>query len=49
LLFGPSGLDKSHLAAGICCSLIGLDLSARFLNRLGSWPLMKRVSTPVLT
>ena len=30
LLFGPSGVGKTHLAAGICRSLIGLDRSARF-------------------
>jgi DNA replication protein DnaC len=30
LLFGPSGVGKTHLAAGICRSLIALDRSARF-------------------
>jgi DNA replication protein DnaC len=30
LLIGPSGVGKTHLAAGICRSLIGLDRSARF-------------------
>jgi DNA replication protein DnaC len=29
-LFGPSGAGKTHLAAGICRSLITLDHSARF-------------------
>ncbi len=32
LLFGPSGVGKTHLAAGICRSLIGLDRSARFFT-----------------
>jgi DNA replication protein DnaC len=32
LLFGPSGVGKTHLAAGICRSLIGLDRSARFYS-----------------
>jgi DNA replication protein DnaC len=30
LLFGPSGVGKTHLAAGICRGLIHLDRSARF-------------------
>jgi len=30
LLFGPSGVGKTHLAAGICRGLISLDRSARF-------------------
>ena len=32
LLFGPSGVSKTHLAAGICRSLIALDRSARFFS-----------------
>ena len=32
LLFGPSGAGKTHLAAGICRSLITLDHSARFFS-----------------
>jgi DNA replication protein DnaC len=32
LLFGPSGVGKTHLAAGICRSLIALDRSARFFS-----------------
>jgi DNA replication protein DnaC len=32
LLFGPSGVGKTHLAAAICRSLIGLDRSARFFT-----------------
>jgi hypothetical protein len=32
LLFGPSGVGKTHLAAGICRSLIALDRSARFYS-----------------
>ncbi len=32
LVFGPSGVGKTHLAAGICRSLIGLDRSARFFT-----------------
>ncbi len=32
LLFGLSGVGKTHLAAGICRSLIGLDRSARFYS-----------------
>jgi len=32
LLFGPSGVGKTHLAAGICRSLINLDRSARFFT-----------------
>ena len=32
LLFGPSGVGKTHLAAGICRSLIELDRSARFFT-----------------
>jgi DNA replication protein DnaC len=32
LLFGPSGVGKTHLAAGISRSLIGLDRSARFYS-----------------
>jgi DNA replication protein DnaC len=32
LLFGPSGVGKTHLAAGICRSLISLDRSARFFT-----------------
>jgi DNA replication protein DnaC len=31
-LFGPSGAGKTHLAAGICRSLITLDHSARFFS-----------------
>ena len=30
LLFGPSGVGKTHLAAGLCRSLISLDRSCRF-------------------
>lgn len=30
LLFGPSGVGKTHLAAGLCRSLITLDRSCRF-------------------
>lgn len=30
LLFGPSGLGKTHLASGICRRLVALDRSARF-------------------
>ena len=33
LLFGPNGVGKTHLAAGICRSLIGLDLAARCRSR----------------
>jgi DNA replication protein DnaC len=32
LLFGPSGVGKTHLASGICRSLIALDRSARFFS-----------------
>ena len=32
LLFGPSGVGKTHLATGICRALIGLDRSARFYS-----------------
>jgi DNA replication protein DnaC len=32
LLFGPSGVGKTHLASGICRSLIALDRSARFFT-----------------
>ena len=32
LLFGPSGVGKTHLAAGICRSLIALDRTARFFS-----------------
>ena len=32
LLFGPSGVGKTHLAAGICRSLIALHRSARFFS-----------------
>ena len=32
LLFGPSGVGKTHLAAGICRSLMALDRSARFFT-----------------
>ena len=32
LLFGPSGVGKTHLAAGICRSLIALDRPARFFS-----------------
>jgi DNA replication protein DnaC len=32
LLFGPSGVGKTHLAAGICRSLIALARSARFFS-----------------
>ena len=32
LLFSPSGVGKTHLAAGICRSLIALDRSARFFS-----------------
>ena len=32
LLFGPSGVGKTHLASGICRSLISLDRSARFFS-----------------
>lgn len=32
LLFGPSGVGKTHLAADICRSLIALDRSARFFS-----------------
>jgi DNA replication protein DnaC len=32
LLFGASGVGKTHLAAGICRSLIALDRSARFFS-----------------
>ena len=32
LLFGPSGVGKTHLASGICRSLVALDRSARFFT-----------------
>ena len=32
LLFGPSGVGKTHLASGICRSLVALDHSARFFT-----------------
>jgi DNA replication protein DnaC len=32
LIFGPSGVGKTHLAAGICRSLIQLNRSARFFS-----------------
>ncbi|WP_457767916.1 IS21-like element helper ATPase IstB [Cyanobium sp. ULC084] len=32
LLFGPSGVGKTHLAAGICRNLIALDRPARFFS-----------------
>ena len=32
LLFGPSGVGKTHLASGICRSLISLDRPARFFS-----------------
>lgn len=32
LLFGPSGVGKTHLASGICRSLVALDRPARFFT-----------------
>ena len=42
LLFGPSGVGKTHLAAGICRSLIQLDRSARFCSGTGLVQLLQQ-------
>jgi len=46
LLFGPSGVGKTHLAAGICRSLIALDRSARFFS---ATTLVQECNAPRLT
>jgi len=45
LLFGPSGVGKTHLAAGICRSLIGLDRSARFYSATTLMQELQRAKT----